>query len=51
MTNLPNFLIAYFKSCHLRDILHSETLFIQHICGMSLLQDHLNHHIHQTLFQ
>jgi hypothetical protein len=35
----------------LPDILHSGTVFIQHTCGMGLLQDHLNHRIHHTLFQ
>jgi hypothetical protein len=35
----------------LPDILHSGTVFIQHIRGMGLSQDHLNHRIHHTLFQ
>jgi hypothetical protein len=33
MADLQNSLTAYFNSCHLPDVLHSGTMFIQHICG------------------
>jgi hypothetical protein len=33
LTNLQNPLTAYFNSCHLTDVLHNRTMFIQHTCG------------------
>jgi hypothetical protein len=48
---IPLIMVPDTNSCHLPDILHSGTVFIQHICGMVLSQDHLNHRIHHTLFQ
>jgi hypothetical protein len=50
MDNYPRLFTHTRTHCH-PYILHSGTVFIQHLCGMGLSQDHLNHRIHHTLFQ
>jgi hypothetical protein len=49
MMDLKNPLTVYFNSCYLPDILHSGSMFIQHICGdrsfTSLLEPSHSPHI------